>query len=152
MANVDIYRCEKCGNVVVQLKNGGGTLTCCGQAMTKLVANSTDAAQEKHVPVVTLGDGKIKVEVGSTLHPMLPEHYIEWIALVAEGKVQIQFLKPGEEPKAEFQEVEAGTIFAYCNLHGLWKSDFASKEEFVIDYEAACSAEFSEGCIMPEDN
>lgn len=152
MTNMDIYRCEKCGNVVAQINNGGGTLTCCGQAMTKLVANSTDAAQEKHVPVVTQEAGKLKVDVGATLHPMLEEHYIEWIALATEDRIEFHFLKPGEAPKAEFQSVEAGTIFAYCNLHGLWKTDFTSKEEFTIDYEAACSAEFSEGCIMPEDN
>jgi superoxide reductase len=152
MSNIDIYRCEKCGNVVAQINNGGGTLTCCGQAMTKLVANSTDAAHEKHVPVVTQEDGKLKVDVGSTLHPMLEEHYIEWIALEAEGKIEFHFLKPGEEPITEFKNVESGTIFAYCNLHGLWKTDFAFKEDFTIDYEAACSAEFSEGCIMPEEN
>jgi desulfoferrodoxin len=118
------YRCEKCGNMVAVLKNGGGTLTCCGQPMTKLTANTTDAAQEKHVPVVTKADGKIKVAVGATLHPMQPEHYIEWIALVAGEKLTVQFLKPGEEPKTEFCEAPAGTVYEYCNLHGLWKADF----------------------------
>lgn len=102
MSEIAFYRCEKCGNVVASVKVGGGTLTCCGQAMTKLKANSTDAATEKHVPIVTKGAGKIKVAVGSTLHPMLPEHHIEWIALVAGEKVEFKFLKPGEEPKAEF--------------------------------------------------
>lgn len=124
MSIFNFYRCEKCGNIVALIEAGGGTLTCCGQAMTKLNANSTDAAQEKHVPVVTREDGKIKVAVGSTLHPMLPEHRIEWIALVAEDKVEFKFLKPGEEPKAEFAQAESGTVYAYCNLHGLWKTDF----------------------------
>ena len=120
----EFYRCEKCGNIVALVKKGGGTLTCCGQAMTRLVANTTDAAREKHVPAVTMEDGKIKVAVGSTLHPMLPEHYIEWIALASDNKVVFKFLKPGEEPKAEFGEVETGAVYEYCNLHGLWKVDF----------------------------
>jgi superoxide reductase len=110
--------------MVVQIKNGGGTLTCCGQAMTKLEANSTDAAQEKHVPVVTKENGKIKVAVGSVLHPMLAEHYIEWIALVSGKNVEITYLEPGMEPKAEFNETQSGTVYEYCNLHGLWKVDF----------------------------
>ena len=124
MAAVEFYRCDLCGNMVALIKKGGGTLVCCGQNMTKLEANSTDAATEKHVPVITKEGGKIKVAVGSTLHPMLPEHHIEWIALVAGEKVEFRFLKPGEEPKAEFDEVESGTVYEYCNLHGLWKADF----------------------------
>jgi superoxide reductase len=124
MSRVDFYRCESCGNIVALIKKGGGTLTCCGKPMTKLEANSTDAAKEKHVPVVTKEDGKIKIAVGSTLHPMLQEHNIEWIALVVDDKVEFKFLKPGEEPKAEFAEVNSGVIYAYCNLHGLWKAEF----------------------------
>lgn len=152
MSMVEFYRCEKCGNTVALIKAGGGTLTCCGQAMTKLAANSTDAAQEKHVPVVQREDGKIKVEVGSVLHPMLPEHRIEWIAFVTEDKVELTFLKPGDEPKAEFAEAESGTVYAYCNLHGLWKAALEPKEEFIIPNEAACSAEFSKGCIIADND
>jgi superoxide reductase len=124
MSDIVFYRCEICGNIVALLKNGGGTLTCCGQAMTKLEPNSTDGAKEKHVPVITKENGKIKVAVGSTLHPMLPEHHIEWIALVTGDKTEIVYLKPGMEPKAEFAEVKSGTVYEYCNLHGLWKADF----------------------------
>lgn len=124
MSEVSFYRCEKCGNTVALIKSGGGTLTCCDQPMTKLTANSTDAAQEKHVPVIKKENGKIKVAVGSTLHPMLPEHYIEWIALVTGEKVIFQFLKPGEEPKADFCEAPSGTVYEYCNLHGLWQAKF----------------------------
>ena len=119
---VEFYRCELCGNMVALIKKGGGTLVCCGQNMTKLEANSTDAAKEKHVPAVLREGGKIKVTVGSTPHPMLPEHHIEWIALVTDDKVELKYLKPGEEPRAEFAEVPAGTVYAYCNLHGLWKA------------------------------
>lgn len=124
MSDISFFRCEKCGNIVALIRKGGGTLTCCDQAMTELVANTTDAAKEKHVPVVKKSGGKIEVAVGSTLHPMLPEHYIQWIALVAGDKVEFRFLKPGEEPKAEFNAVESGTVYEYCNLHGLWKADF----------------------------
>lgn len=124
MSLAEFYRCERCGNIVALLKKGGGTLTCCGQAMTKLEANTSDGAKEKHVPVITRESGKIKVAVGSTLHPMLPEHFIEWIALVTEDKVEFRYLKPGDQPTAEFAEVEAGSVYAYCNLHGLWKTDF----------------------------
>lgn len=119
---VEFYRCALCGNMVALIKDGGGTLVCCGQDMKKLNANTTDAAQEKHVPEISKADGKIEVAVGSTLHPMLAEHYIEWIALVTEDKVEIKFLKPGEEPKAAFNAVESGEIYEYCNLHGLWKA------------------------------
>lgn len=119
---VEFYRCALCGNMVALIKDGGGTLVCCGQDMKKLNANTTDAAQEKHVPAISKADGKIEVAVGSTLHPMLAEHYIEWIALVTEDKVEIKFLKPGEEPKAAFNAVESGEIYEYCNLHGLWKA------------------------------
>jgi superoxide reductase len=123
MSNVTFYRCEVCGNMVAQIKNGGGTLTCCGKPMTELVANTTDAVQEKHVPAVEREDGKIKVTVGSVLHPSLPEHYIEWIALVTEDKVQLTYLQPGQEPKAEFEEVDNAEVYEYCNLHGLWKAE-----------------------------
>lgn len=119
---VEFYRCELCGNMVALIKKGGGTLVCCGQNMTKLEANSTDAATEKHVPVVSREGGKIKVTVGSAPHPMLPEHHIEWIALVTDDEVELKYLKPGEEPQAEFAEVPSGTVYAYCNLHGLWKA------------------------------
>lgn len=119
---VEFYRCELCGNMVALIKKGGGTLVCCGQNMTKLIANSTDAAKEKHVPDVRREGGKIKVTVGSTPHPMLPEHYIEWIALVTDDKVDLKYLKPGEAPRAEFDEVPSGDVYAYCNLHGLWKA------------------------------
>ena len=150
MSIVDFYRCERCGNIVALIKKGGGTLTCCGQAMTKLAANSTDGAKEKHVPVVTKENGKIKVTVGSTLHPMLPEHHIEWIALVTDDKVDLKYLKPGEEPKAEFAEAESCTVYAYCNLHGLWKAELTSEEYYVNSNEAACSAEFEQGCMIPD--
>jgi desulfoferrodoxin FeS4 iron-binding domain len=89
MELVSFYRCEKCGNMIASVKVGGGTLTCCGQPMTKLIANSTDAAKEKHVPVAAVEGDKIKVTVGSVEHPMTAEHYIEWIALAAGKKLKL---------------------------------------------------------------
>ncbi len=124
MSDIFFYRCERCGNIVALLKSGGGTLTCCGQAMNKLVANTSDGAKEKHVPVITRENGKLKVKVGSVLHPMLPEHHIECIALVSGRRVEFKYLQPGEQPIAEFDNAESGTVCEYCNLHGLWKAEF----------------------------
>ena len=124
MSEIAFYRCEECGNIVALIHAGGGELSCCGASMEKLTAKTSDAGQEKHVPVVTKENGKIKVSVGSVLHPMLAEHHIEWIALAADGKLQFQFLEPGMEPRAEFEEVSSGTVYEHCNIHGLWKADF----------------------------
>ena len=92
--------------------------------MKKLEPNTTDGAKEKHVPVIAKENGKIKVAVGSILHPMLTEHHIEWIVLDTGEKTEIVYLKPGMEPKAEFADISSGTVYEYCNLHGLWKADF----------------------------
>lgn len=124
MEKIGFFRCEKCGNILALVHEGGGAPACCGQDMTRLEANTTDASKEKHVPAVVKADGKLKVTVGSVPHPMLPEHHIEWIALVAGGRLEFVFLKPGMEPKAEFAGAESGTVYEYCNLHGLWKADF----------------------------
>lgn len=120
----DIYRCPTCGNVVALLNKKAGPLQCCGKPMVLLAPNTTDAAQEKHVPVVTREGDQLKVTVGSTLHPMLPEHYIEWIALIVGETVQIHYLAPGEAPETTFGAAEHGTALAYCNLHGLWAAEF----------------------------
>ncbi len=120
---VEFYRCEVCGNIVGLIKDGGGQLVCCGQPMIKMEANTVDASYEKHVPVATRKDGKIVVEVGSEAHPMTEQHYIEWIAVVSEEGTERISLSPGEEPKAEFCDKKNAEAYAYCNLHGLWKSD-----------------------------
>ena len=118
-----IYRCRHCGNIVLHLKSSGVSVFCCGEKMEKLVPNTTEAATEKHIPEVSrLGD-TVKVSVGSVLHPMTEEHYIEWIALSSNEGVQIKWLKPGEAPIAEFKLTDPESIvevYAYCNLHGLW--------------------------------
>ncbi len=122
-AEVSFFRCEICGNMVGLIKNGGGHLSCCGKHMTKLEPNTTEAAHEKHIPVAIRKDGKIYVEVGSVVHPMTEQHYIEWIAVVTDNGTERISLSPNDEPKAVFSDKENAQIFAYCNLHGLWKTD-----------------------------
>ncbi len=117
------FRCNVCGNIVGMIHDGGGKLVCCGQEMEMLVANTTDAAQEKHVPVAIKDGTKLTVEIGSVPHPMVEEHHIMWIAVMQGDKVQRATLKAGDAPKAEFciKEDGAFTVYEYCNLHGLWK-------------------------------
>jgi superoxide reductase len=119
-----IYKCNVCGNIVEVLHAGGGELVCCNEPMVLLKENTVDAAIEKHVPVIEKTETGVKVTVGSVPHPMEEEHYIGWIEIIADGRSCRKFLKPGDEPVAEF-DVKAEDITAreYCNLHGLWKSD-----------------------------
>ena len=120
---LQIYKCKACGNIVEVLTGGAGTLTCCGASMELLEEKTADATTEKHVPVIEKTEEGIKIKVGSVPHPMVEEHYIEWIELIADGQAYRQFLKPGDAPEAVFK-IEAQNITAreYCNLHGLWKS------------------------------
>ena len=119
----EVYKCNVCGNIVEVLHGGVGKLVCCEQPMKLMTENTTDAAKEKHVPVVGKVTGGIRVTVGGVAHPMEEKHYIEWIEVIADGKVYRQFLAPGQAPEAFFP-IEAATIMAreYCNLHGLWKA------------------------------
>lgn len=118
------YRCTHCGNMVSFLDNKGVDVICCGEPMKELVPNTVDAAQEKHVPVARREGEKIIVSVGSTLHPMLDEHYINWIAVTSKNRTQRITLNPGESPTAEFcVGSEPVTVYEYCNLHGLWAAD-----------------------------
>ena len=119
----EVYKCAACGNIVEVLHGGEGELVCCGEPMKLYKENTTDAAKEKHVPVVEKADKGAMVKVGSVPHPMKEEHYIEWIEAMAGGKVCRQYLKPGDAPEASFC-ADAGKVIAraYCNLHGLWRS------------------------------
>jgi len=118
---LEVYKCEHCGNIVEIVHGGGAPLVCCGEEMKQLTENTVDAAKEKHVPVIEIGDGVVKVTVGSVLHPMEEKHYIEWIEVIADGKVYRQALQPGDVPTATFN-ITATTLTAreLCNLHGLW--------------------------------
>ena len=108
----------------MMVHDAGVNPVCCGEKMELLVPGSVDASVEKHVPVVRLQADGLRVEVGSVAHPMTEEHYIEWIALATAGRVDIRYLKPGDEPAALFPPAQDGTVYAYCNLHGLWKAEF----------------------------
>ena len=119
------YICEHCGNIIAKVKDAGVPVVCCGEKMKELVPNTEDAAQEKHVPAYELKGNVVEVTVGAVEHPMLEEHYIEWIALQTDKGNQRKQLKPGDAPKASFalldgEKLEA--VYAYCNLHGLWKA------------------------------
>jgi superoxide reductase len=120
----EIYKCEVCGNIIELVHTGVGELVCCGKPMVVQEANTIDADEEKHVPVVEVTDKGIKVTVGSVAHPMDADHYIEWIEVVADGQVLRQNLKPGSDAMAGFCCIATDkvTARAYCNLHGLWKS------------------------------
>ncbi len=121
----DVYKCEICGNVIEVLHAGQPALVCCGEEMTKLEEQTEDAANEKHVPVIKETAGGVEVVVGTTLHPMEDEHYIEFIEVLTEDKVLRQELEPGAEPKAEFAVDKDEIVKAreYCNVHGLWKEE-----------------------------
>jgi len=120
---LQIYKCEKFGNIVEVLNEGVGQLVCCGQPMKLFTENTVDASQEKHVPVIEKTEKGYKVKVGSIPHPMKEKHYIEWIELIADGKIYRQFLQAGQAPEAVI-EITANEVSAreYCNLHGLWKA------------------------------
>jgi superoxide reductase len=120
---LQVYKCEVCGNIVEMLHAGAGELVCCGAPMKNYLENTVDAAKEKHVPVVEKIAGGFKVKVGSVPHPMEEKHYIEWIEIIADGKVYREFLQPGQAPEATF-EIKAEKVVAreYCNLHGMWKA------------------------------
>lgn len=119
------YICNHCGNIIAYVKESGVPVVCCGEKMRELIPNTTDAAAEKHLPFYTLENGRVNVKIGSAPHPMTDEHHIEWISLQTSQGNQRKELCPEGEPEVSFaidenEEVEA--VFAYCNLHGLWKT------------------------------
>ena len=119
------YYCKHCGKVIVILKNTPVPTICCGEPMVELIPGVTDAATEKHVPVISIEKNVVTVSVGEVAHPMQEEHLIEWILLKTNKGIQQKWLKPGDEPKATFvlaegEKVEAA--YEYCNLHKLWKA------------------------------
>lgn len=118
----EIYKCGVCGNIIEVVHNSGGQLVCCGQPMNLMVENTVDAAKEKHIPVIEKLQDGVLVKVGEVEHPMLENHYIEWIEVLTENKVYRKYLKPGEKPEAVFKlDEEVIAAREYCSLHGLWK-------------------------------
>ena len=119
------FKCEHCGNIIAIVKNSGVPVMCCGQKMTEIIPNTVEASGEKHMPVWKIEGNIVHVNVGSISHPMLDEHYIEWVSIQTKFGNQRKQLVPGQNPEVCFSicsgdEVEA--VYAYCNLHGLWKA------------------------------
>ena len=122
---MEFYRCKHCGQIIAIVKGTDVPVKCCGENMEKLIPGAIDASVEKHVPVYEVQNGKVVVTVGSIDHPMLPEHFIEWIAIETKNGNQRKILTPGAEPKACFficGDDEVVAAYAYCNIHGLWKA------------------------------
>lgn len=118
-----VLKCKKCGNVIEVLDNKSNNITCCGEKCIELKVNTEDASKEKHVPFIEINEDEVMVRIGETVHPMDDNHYIMWIAAEYSDSVVRINLKPGEEPIAYFDYEEGMKIYAYCNLHGLWKKE-----------------------------
>jgi len=121
----EVYKCNICGNIVEMLHEGVGELVCCGQPMElKVEQTKENEGEEKHVPVIEKTETGIKVKIGSVPHPMEAAHHIEWIEVLADGESYKKFLKPTDEPVAEFPlKADKLTAREYCNIHGLWKKE-----------------------------
>lgn len=119
------YRCKYCGNIVGLINNAGVPLVCCGEEMEELIPNTIDAALEKHLPVIEKSGNKLTVKIGAIAHPMTEEHFIPWVYLETKRGGQRKILLPNEKPEATFELVndEPLSVFAYCNMHGLWKTE-----------------------------
>jgi len=119
------YICNHCGNIATKVHDANVPLVCCGEKMQPLVPNTVEASNEKHLPVVQVKDNLVHVNVGAVNHPMADEHFIEWIYLQTEKGGQMQHLKPGSAPNVVFalQDDKPLAVYAYCNLHGLWKTE-----------------------------
>ena len=119
------YICEHCGKIITAVKESGVPVMCCGQKRKELVPGTVEAAVEKHIPVYTVENNIVSVKVGEVAHPMLAEHSIEWVAVATKQGCQIKPLAVGSAPEAAFalcEGDEVETVYAYCNLHGLWKA------------------------------
>lgn len=123
MKNQKFYICRTCGNLVGMIHSSGVPLICCGKPMEELQANTVEASNEKHLPVVKIDDKTVTVKVGAAAHPMVEEHFIEWIYLETDQGGQRKTLSPGQEPAVNFalDDEKVKAVYAYCNLHGLWK-------------------------------
>ncbi len=119
------YICPHCGNIVGLIRSSGVSVVCCGEKMKALVPGTVEASHEKHIPVVTLDGDTVKVSVGSVTHPMTAEHNISWVYLETDKGGHRKCLSPCEAPEVEFAlaNEKPVAVYAYCNLHGLWKAD-----------------------------
>lgn len=126
MAEVKFFVCEHCKKVITVLSDSPVPVMCCGEKMKELTANTTDAAVEKHLPVIEVSGNSVKVTVSSVEHPMVEAHYIDWVCLQTEKGFQVNHLVVNEKPETVFVVAEGDKVvaaYAYCNLHGLWKTE-----------------------------
>ena len=125
MAETKFYHCEHCGNVVAVVSDGENPPSCCGEPMVLLLPMTEGAGEERHVPICEREGDHLVVRVGEVRHDMVAEHLIEWIALECDGRLCFKFLRWEEEPRATFgvTHTYGCTVYAYCNLHGLWKRE-----------------------------
>ena len=126
MDDIRFFICKHCGNIITMVHDAGVPVVCCGEKMTALIPGSTDAATEKHVPVVEVHGNEVTVKVGSVAHPMEEKHFIQWVYLQTKEGIQSKRLKPHEAPEAVFALTpgdKAVAAYEYCNLHGLWKKE-----------------------------
>ena len=123
--NQRFYVCKHCGNMIGMIFASGVPIICCGEPMTEMIAHDADEGYEKHIPVVKVDGDKVDVVVGSVEHPMTEAHFIEWIYLQTKNGGQRKALKAGDRPAVSFTLTDDAPVcvFAYCNLHGLWKAD-----------------------------
>ena len=120
----NFFICKKCGNIIAKVKDSGIHVMCCGEEMKEIIPGTVEASQEKHIPTYEVNENKVFVKVGEIEHPMTEEHYIQWISIQTKFGNQRKELKPNSKPEACFaicegDEIEA--VYAFCNLHGLWK-------------------------------
>ena len=125
MCEIRFFKCNHCGNIIGVIHNAGVPMMCCGEKMQELVPGTVDAAAEKHVPVVSIDGNIVTVKVGEVEHPMVDEHFIQWVYLQTDRGGQRKCLKPGMKPEVKFALCDETPVaaFEYCNLHGLWKAD-----------------------------
>ena len=125
MKNTKFYICPHCGNIVEMVHNAGPKPFCCGQKMNELVPNTVEASGEKHIPAVHVVENRMDVNVGSVNHPMEEVHWIEWVQLITDQGSYRKWLNPGQAPNVSFllNGEKPLAVYAYCNLHGLWKTE-----------------------------
>lgn len=121
------FICEHCGNIITKVEDKGVPVMCCGEKMKELIPGTVDAAVEKHIPVVEIDGNKVTVKIGEVEHPMMKEHYIQWISIYTDKGYQLRKLNPENKPEAVFyiqDDEKVSEVYEYCNLHGLWKKAF----------------------------
>lgn len=147
---LDFFKHKDCGKVLLELSGGEA---CKDASLERLKPGSSDAAQEKHVPVASMEGNLLVVRIGSEPHPMTPEHYIEWVFVQTSFGGTFCNLSPGDEPevKLSVEPSEVESVYIYCNLHGLWKAPEPVLSSGMDMNTVACSPEFSAGCVDPSE-